>query len=176
MHFWKQLLYKENGMRLVGIIAKKKDISMIRKELQDKNIKIIEITKESIKNIKNIKLEEIILLEEIKFNEEEYKYMNKLIQNSKYLILNGDIESEILQKIQIEHPIKIVTFGFNSKTTITISSINEEKIIVCIQRELESLNGKKIESQEKEIYLDEKKNKKIYNNLVVFIIKELNNL
>lgn len=160
-------------MPLVGIVAKKKEIQEIKKEIKRKDIEIIEITKESLKNIKNIKFEEIIFLENIDFKEEEYIYMREIISKVKYLIINGDIKIDILEKVKIEKPIMLITFGFNSKATITMSSVNEEKIIVCIQRDIEKVNGKIIEKQEKEII---KSNKKIYNNLVVFIIKELHNL
>ena len=54
--------------------------------------------------------------------------------------------------------------------------MKEEKIIVCLQREIEKVNGEIIEIQEKEIRLDERNKTKIYNKLVVFIIKELHNL
>ena len=66
-------------MPFVGIIAKKRDVEAIKKEIKGNNIEIIEITKESIKNIKNIKFEEIIFMENINFEEEEYKYMNGII-------------------------------------------------------------------------------------------------
>ena len=157
-------------MPLVGIIAKKKDIQAIKREIERKNIEFVQITKESIKNLKNIKFDEILLLQNIKLKEEEYKYMNEIISKSKYLILNGDIE---IENIEIKRPIKLITFGFNSKSTITISSVNDEKIIVCLQRDIEKLNGEIIEKQEKRII---NKDKKIYNNLVVFIINELHNL
>lgn len=161
-------------MLLVGIVAKKKDVEAIKKEIKGENIEIIEITKESIKNIKNIKFEEIIFMENINFEEEEYKYMNEIISKIQYLILNGDIEIDILNKIDVQKPIKLITFGFNSKSTITISSVTDEKIIVCLQRDIEKPNGEIIECQEKQI--KNTNNKKIYNNLVVFIIKELHNL
>lgn len=162
-------------MPLVGIIAKKKDIQAIKKEIKGK-IEIIEITKESIKNLKNIKFEEIIVLENINLKEEEYRYMNELISKTEYLILNEDIEIDILKKIEIEKPIKLITFGFNSKSTITVSSIRDEKIIVCIQRDIEKLNGEIIEKQEKEMRVNDENSKKVYKNLSVFIIKELHNL
>ena len=73
----------------------------------------------------------------------------------------------------MDKPVKVITFGFNSKSTITISSVKDDKIIVCIQREIEKLNGEILESQEKKIIV--LNNKNIYNNLVVFIIKELHN-
>ena len=59
-------------MPLVGIIAKKKDIQAIRKELQNKEIEFIEITQKSVKNIKNINFEEIIINEDIILTEDEY--------------------------------------------------------------------------------------------------------
>ena len=37
---------KERVMPLIGIIAKKRDIQAIKKELQESNMKVIEITKE----------------------------------------------------------------------------------------------------------------------------------
>ena len=163
-------------MPLIGIIAKKRDVQRINKELKESNIKIIEITKESIKNVKNISFEEIIVLEDIKLDTEEYKYMNEIMSKTKYLILNGDIKIGFLNEINIENPIKVITFGFNSKATITISSVNDEKIIVCLQRELEIADNKIIESQEKEIKMIQNTNRKIHNKLVVFIIKELHNL
>lgn len=163
-------------MPLIGIIAKKRDIQAIKKELQESNIEIIEITKEAIRNVKNIVFEEIIILEDIKLEIEEYKYMNEIISKAKYLIINGDIEIEVLKEINIEKPIKVITFGFNTKATITISSVKEEKIIVCLQRDIEKIDGDIIETQEKEIKISKENNKKIYNKLAVFIIKELHNL
>ena len=163
-------------MPLIGIVAKKKNIQAIKKELQERDIKIIEITKERIKNIINIKFEEIIFLEDINLEDVEYEFMNEIISNAKYLILNGDIKINILEQIKIEKPIKLITFGFNSKSTITISSVREDKIIVCLQRDIEKIDGRIIETQEKEITISKENNKKIYNNLAIFIIKELHNL
>ena len=163
-------------MPLIGIVAKKKDTYAIRKELSKNSIEIIQITKDSIDNIKNIQFEEIIFLEDINLNDKEYKYMSEIISKTKYLILNGDIQINLLKEMKIEKPIKVITFGFNSKATITISSVKEDKIIVCLQRDIERYDKKIIEIQEKEIKMDNESNKKIYNKLVVFIIKELHNL
>lgn len=171
---WEQLERKENRMPLVGIIAKKKDIEAIKKEIKEKNVEIIEITKDSIKNLKNIKFEEIIFIENIKFEEDEYTYMKELISKSKYLIINEDMEMNILNEIEIQKPIKLITFGFNSKSTITVSSVTEEKIIVCLQREIAKHNKEILECQE--MQMQNINAKKIYNNLVVFIIKVLHNL
>ncbi len=161
-------------MPLIGIIAKKNDVEEIKRELKKDNIEIFKITKESIKNIRNIKFEEIIIMKNINFEKEEYKLISEIISKAQYLILNEDIDIDILSKINIQNPIKLVTFGFNSKSTITISSVTDENIVVCIQRDIEKVNKEMIECQEKQIQV--KNIKKIYNNLVIFIIKELHNL
>jgi len=158
-------------MPLVGIVAKKKDVQIIKKEFSKKNIEVIEITKEGIKNIRNIKFDEIIFLQNINLTEEEYKYMNEIVSRVKYLIFNGDINIEISKKMEAE---RIMTFGFNSKSTITISSVSDESIIVYIQKDIERVDGRILERQEKKLVNEF--NKKIYNNLAVFIIKELHNL
>lgn len=158
-------------MPLVGIVAPKRDIQAIKSEIKQKNIEIIEITKDSIENIRNVKFSEIIFVQNIDLKEQQYKYINQIISNTKYLIINEDIEIDILKKIEVKEKVKIITFGFNSKATITISSVKEEKVIVCIQRNIEVANGEILENQEKQIIL--KNSRKIYNKLIVFIIKEV---
>lgn len=162
-------------MPIVGIIAKKRDYKVIRGELQGYNIECIHINKNSTKNIKNIFFEEIIILEDINIDKSEYESISEIVSKAKFLIINADIEINILKYIKIEKPIKVITFGFNSKATITISSVNEEKIIVCLQRELERPDNTIIESQEKEINIIDGFNKKIQNKMVIFIVKELHN-
>ena len=161
-------------MPLIGIIAKKREIQAVKKELQNNNIEIIEINKESVSNLKNIVFEEIIISEDINFEKEEYKYMNEIISKAKYLIINADIEIKMLKKVNIEKPIKVITFGFNTKATISVSSVKEEKIIVGIQRDIQKTDGTTLEVQEKEI--SKEKNQKIYNKLIVFLIKDLHNI
>ena len=163
-------------MPLIGIIAKTRDVQAIKKELKENDSKIIKITKDTIRNVKNVGFEEIIILEDINLGEEEYRYMKEITSKAKYLLLNGDIDITALEEINIEKPIKIITFGFNTKATITISSVKEEKIIVCLQRYIEKINGEIIDTQEKEIKISKENNKKIYNKLAIFIVKELHNL
>ena len=160
-------------MLFIGLITKKKDVQSIKKDIKDKEIEIIEIKENNIENLKNIKFEEIIFLDDINLKENEYTFMKELIQNSKHLIINTDISINILRKIGIEKPIKIITFGFNSKATITISSVKENKAIIFIQRDIMITEQKRIETQEKEIKLEN--NEKIYNKIVTFIMKELHN-
>ena len=73
-------------MILIGMIANNKDVQEIKRIIADNNIKIININEESIKNIKNVKFDEIIVMKNIKLKKEEYKYMNDIIVNTKYMI------------------------------------------------------------------------------------------
>ena len=163
-------------MPIIGISGKNRDIQTIKKQFKNTNIEIIQISENSIDNIKNIRFDEIILLQDIKIKNKTYEYMNEIIANSKYLIINGDIEITLLKQININKPVKLITFGFNSKATITVSSIKEDKMIVCVQRNIEKIDKKIIETQEKEITMENNNNKLLYNNLIIFIIKEMHNI
>lgn len=161
-------------MSLIGIIAKKKDIKEIKNNL-DIVYEVIEINNKSIENLKNIKFEQIIINKDLALNKQEEEYIKKLINTTKYIIINADINIQILNKIEIDKPLKIITYGFNSKSTISISSVKEDYIILSIQREIEKLNNEKIENQEKKIELIKGENNNIYIKIIKFIIKELHN-
>lgn len=161
-------------MSLIGIIAKKKDIKEIKNNL-DIVYEVIEINNKSIENLKNIKFEQIIINKDLALNKQEEEYIKKLINTTKYIIINADINIPILNNIEIDKPLKIITYGFNSKSTISISSVKEDYIILSIQREIEKLNNEKIENQEKKIELIKGENNNIYIKIIKFIIKELHN-
>lgn len=155
-------------MPLIGIVARKKDIKDIKRKLGE-NYELIELTNESVKNLKNIKFEEIIYNKDINLTEEEYKFMREIINKTKYIIVNSDMKIKMLEDI----PIKIITFGFNSKSTIMISSIKENYIIISVQREIKKLDGNIIENQEKKIEMKQNKKSSIYNEIINFLIKEI---
>ena len=76
-----------------------------------------------------------------------------MLENATYVIINSDIENNlnILENIKGT----VLTYGFNSKATITASSVEDEEIIVCLQRTLQTKSGKNIEPQEMRIKLCE---------------------
>ena len=101
-------------MSLIGIIAKKKDIKEIKNNL-DIVYEVIEINNKSIENLKNIKFEQIIINKDLVLNKQEEEYIKKIINATKYIIINADINIQILNNIEIDKPLKIITYGFNSK-------------------------------------------------------------
>ena len=161
-------------MSLLETNEKKKDIKEIKNNL-DIVYEVIEINNKSIENLKNIKFEQIIINKDLVLNKQEEEYIKKIINATKYIIINADINIQILNNIEIDKPLKIITYGFNSKSTISISSVKEDYIILSIQREIEKLNNEKIENQEKKIELIKGENNNIYIKIIKFIIKELHN-
>ena len=139
-------------MSLIGIITNQKNESYVIKELS-KYVpidNIIFITEKNIKNIKNVKFQTILIDREIKSSNS----LKNIISNSKYIILNSDltnIDLSVLNNIKLN----IITYGFNNKATFTVSSIGEDKIIICLQRIIKNVFEEKFEPQEYTIYMEQ---------------------
>ena len=139
-------------MYLIGIISGK-DYDNIEnelyKKLSKKEYNIINITNKTINNLKNIRFDAILIAKKLCVTDENKEIVKKILNNTKYLIINTDLNNNL--DILEESNINVITYGFNSKTTITASSINTEDLLVCIQRNITSINNKKIEQQDKKI-------------------------
>lgn len=133
-------------MTVIGIITNNSNIIEIEEKLKSHKIEeknIIIITKENISNIKNVKFDLIIIYEEL----EENEITKKVLKSCKYILINSDYK-ENLKLISENMNSYVITFGFNSKASISIVSNENEEIILDIQREIELENNKKIECQE----------------------------
>ena len=138
-------------MSLIGILTDKSHENYIKEGIKDivSEEQIIFLKEDSIQNLKNIKFETILIGKEVKRRKEQ---VEEIAKKAKYLILNTDIVSnlDLLDNLSFQ----LITYGFNSKATITTSSIEDGKIIVCQQRTIENKKGKSIEPQEKS-YIEE---------------------
>ena len=152
-------------MFLVGIVTNQKNELYVKKELSDIICKenIIFINDKNISNMKNIKFEFIVIDTQIN-NIAEFR---KIISNSKYVILNSDIENNI--EVIKDLNLMIVTYGFNNKSTFTVSSITESNIIICLQRIIFDINKEQIEPNEYKLENDITTD--IYSIIFVKIIK-----
>ena len=154
-------------MAVIGIITKSNNINEIEKTLEkygihEKNIVII--TKHTIENIKNVKFDIIIIFDQI----EDDNILKKVLDSSKYLIINTDFKENV-KLLNMAEDQYVITFGFNSRATITIISNENDEIILDLQREIENLNKEKIES--KEIKLENNFNKnRIYEEISMKIL------
>ena len=136
-------------MFFVGIITNQKNETYIKNELVRKMPleNIIFINDKNISNVKNIKFETIIIDAKIKIKFE----LRKILSNAKYIILNSDIELDI--NILNDLNLVVITYGFNNKSTFSVSSITENSMIICLQRIIFGKNEKKYEPQEYEVKL-----------------------
>lgn len=164
-------------MSFIGIISDNKTFENIKNRLTEniKNYKlnIINITMKSIENIKNVKFETIIIESEL----EKYKDYAQTIENfckeAKYVIINTDLNKEINNFKNINN--NIITYGLNHEAIITISSVTENDILICLQKNIKNIDEQIIEMQEKRIIKKENCNLKIYEILIIYIIIELYN-
>ncbi len=138
-------------MAFIGIISDSKSekiIKMILDEKLEKSNNIIIINSKSVENLKNIKFETVLIANNNNIIKENKETLTKIISNTKYLIINADIELELQFEEQVE--LNVITFGFNPKATITASSV-EDDILLCIQRNIKDIRENIIEQQEMKI-------------------------
>ena len=134
-------------MSFIGIITNMKNevyMSKILDNIFEKG-QIIFITDKNIENMKNIRFETIVIDTELKHVAD----LKIILSNTKYVILNVDIvlNPEVLEDLNLI----IISYGFQSKATFTVSSVSETNIIICLQRIIKSVTGKKYEPQEFEV-------------------------
>ena len=159
-------------MPFIGIIAKENDNNFIKnaiiKNAKINKFEVININKKSIENIKNIKFDILVANEDMEELLKHSKYLENIINKSYYVIINSDVKNNlaIIKNLNTN----IITYGFNEKATITISSIKEENTMLCIQRNIKKIDGKIIEEQEENIKIEKNNIKKLYNVIVIFTI------
>lgn len=133
-------------MPFIGIIAEESKENCIRRQIIERlslrESSVLFIKEKSIENIKNIKFETILLDREFK----NVEMLKILLKNVKYLVINSDIGCNLNLLDNLE--MTVITYGFNSKSTITASSVNEEEVLVCVQRNILDVKKRKIEPQE----------------------------
>ena len=123
-------------MNFIGVIGK-----------DSLNSNTIRINERNIENLKNIKFQIIIINSDLSKFENLLEEVGIIIRNSEYVIINSDLDI----KVDISDSIrkKIITCGLNQKSTVTVSSITEERVLIDLQREIETIDNKIIEPEEK---------------------------
>ncbi len=146
-------------MSLIGIIADEANENWMKKKLKEKlqvsESSILFIKEKSIENIKNIKFETVLLAREFK----NIDILKKLLEGTKYLVVNSDIANNlnILDNLELT----VITYGFNSKATITASSVTEDTMLLCVQRNMQDRQHHTIEAQEISIDIEADSEKQV---------------
>lgn len=158
-------------MPFIGIISKECDSNFIRNEIlknTDSKLEIFNINNRNIENIKNIRFETIVINDSINKLLENSKYLEEIIRNAKYLVINTDVVKDISILGGVNK--NIITYGLNQKAIITISSVEDEDIMICIQKSFKGINEKDIEEQEFNIKIAKNNLKKLCNTLSIFTV------
>ena len=134
-------------MTFIGIVAKKTEYLNIRKNFTlnlENNSTIIWLQNNNIDSIKNVKFETLLICSN-NICKDKCLALEHLLKCAKYIIVNSDVVD--LNKLKETSGV-IITFGLKAKSTITMSSLSEENICICLQREFENVNKINIEPQE----------------------------
>lgn len=152
-------------MPFIEIITDSKSQNQLNKVITKQmvnNCELLYIKEKNIENIKNIKLETLVLNRKI----ENIELINKIAGNAKNIIFNLDLNKEITNAES-----KKISFGYNSKSDITISSVKDDEIMICLQNTIESIYGKKVEPQE--VKVDIKNDVNVYNIMIIIALTAL---
>lgn len=160
-------------MVFVGILSDNKGFQVIKENVNLQDLSLIQINNKSIDNIKNIKFEIIIINKELKSFEEKKLIIDTLCMNSKYIVINTDLNKDFNFGQKCNE--KIISFGLNHKATVTISSMKEGSILVYLQRNIKNKNDKLIEVGENRVKINIDNKIKVYEILIIYIISMINN-
>ena len=160
-------------MHLIGIFANRSKFEIMKHKLENKmnlkNMQLLNINMKNIENMKNISFETIVITNEINItNKESEKILSKICNHCKYIIMNADIE--LYLPIEENKKINCITYGLNQKSTITISSVQEEKALIYIQRGIKNMKGMEIDMGELSINLEEYQHVEIEILLAIYSI------
>ena len=140
-------------MSFIGVFTTSKNEIKLKHLLKEtsKCHHIFYLHDDNIRNMKNITFETILIGKNIDSSKEKIR---NLVQKADYLILNNDEKDnvEILKDLNLN----LITYGLGSKCTITVSSIEEEQIMLCLQRSIKTPQRIKIEPQEMPLPLKQK--------------------
>ena len=152
-------------MNFVGVFGK----NNLLKNIKNKNVNIIKINPNNIANIKNIKFQIIIINNDLNKFKNLFEPIKSIIENTEYVIINSDLNIEV--NVLKSFKKKIITYGLNQKATVTVSSITDENILIDLQREIETLNNKIVEPEEK--IIETSGNTDVYESLINYIVETI---
>ena len=147
-------------MPFIEIITDSKSQTQLNKVITKKMVNDCDIL--FIKD-KNIELETLVLNRSVENDE----LMSKIMKNSKNLILNLDLN----ENLQYEDSCNVISYGYSSKSDITVSSVEDDEILICVQHTIKSMFDKVIEPQE--IKVNVRADMNVYNIMIVIALSSL---
>lgn len=131
-------------MSLIGILTEHKNEVYLKKSLEEQGLEtIFFLNEKTIDNVRNIKFETFLLGKRV---EEKQEIIRGIAQKASYFILNTDIKENL--SILDNLDLMLITYGYNQKATVTASSVEENKMLICLQRNITNVYSHEIEPQE----------------------------
>lgn len=153
-------------MPFIEIITDSKSQAQLNKVITKRmvnNCEVLYIKDKNVENTKNIKFETLILNRSI----ENKQILDKILSNSKHVILNLDLNTNIDKNMKKN----IISFGYNSQSDITVSSVEENQVLIYIQHTITSIYNRKIEPQE--IKINVKSDISVYDIMIIIALTSL---
>lgn len=141
-------------MSLIGILTQNQNKAYLKEELKKRQLEdVFFLTENTAQNMRNVKFDTFLLGKEIT---KEQETIREIAKRTDYFILNSDIKEnlQLLENLDL----KIITYGYNQKATITTSSVEEGKVIVCLQRGIKNIYQEEVEPQEIKLKSNENDN------------------
>lgn len=103
----------------------------------------------------------------------DYKNTNlkHILRNAKYILINSDEEKWTVLMEGIDKSI-VITYGFNNKATVNLSSYNIHDIIeanICLQRKINAINHNIVEPFELPIKINSRRKADVYTVMAAML-------
>lgn len=139
-------------MSFIGILTDHKNEIYLKRELENSpDNEMFFLSEKTIDNVRNIKFDTFLLGKKI---EESSEIIRSIVQKASYVIMNSDIKENVSLLDNLD--LMLITYGYHPKATVTISSAEENGVMLCLQRSIVNKYQEDIEPQEFEIQTDEK--------------------
>lgn len=152
-------------MLFIGIVTDSKSEHDIEQLLLKNNVlkenNVIFIKEKNIDNIKNVHFDTVVINRE--FN--KMYELNKILENAKNVVVNMDTNDQN-NEINCDK-VDIITYGFGSKSNITISSVTDDDVLICVQRNICNNCG---EIEVQDIKLENDNNYNVYDLIIVLVL------
>lgn len=155
-------------MIFIGIVSNKISPKQANRILDyenlDNNYKILFINDRNINNFRNISFDTLLVNDSIM----KKSVLKNMVKKTRYIIVNSDIDNGVEN---IDGKNIIITYGFTRKSTVSISSVEGENLLLAIQRNIRKNNGEVIENQE--IYIKKEVGINMHVQIGGFIINKI---
>lgn len=155
-------------MFFIGFITDKNSEYNIKNNFKsiNKDNNLIFLNNDNIENYKNVCFDSLVLNDKINNS----FILNKILKKSKYILCNTDINfNNVVDSICSN----LITFGYNSKANVTISSVTDDDFLLFIQNNINpNLN---IEGMQEIRFNKTRNNVSAYDSMIITVLNQLYN-